>query len=169
MNMQNPGLFKSFLIALGVLAVIALFVTGLGIIQLPNWPFIYFLFAFTGLAKVTKQGWVDTFVGAGIGLLVGLSSTIIGQFLGAAIGTVVMLVLVILLITGLVSGKFKYANVPCMFTLTAISAFIFTTPYAAVGGILLSFLIAAALFGVLVLVLASAGKKKATNETTITN
>jgi amino acid transporter len=85
------------------------------------------------------------------------------------IPTIVMLVLVILLITGLISGKFKFANVPCKFTLTAISVFICKTPYEAVGGILLSFLIGAALFEVVVLVLASAGKKKALKETANTN
>ncbi len=160
MEAKKPNLLVSLGIAIAVLVVIGGVSVGLGAIGIPAWPFIFFLFAITTLSKLTKDGWLDTFIGGLIGLLVGLSSVIFGYFFGPTVGLIALLVLVIILITLLVSGKFKYINVVCLFVLTAVSSFTAFIPPEQIVPVLISFGIGAAVFGLVVLLM-SKGKKKA--------
>jgi hypothetical protein len=160
MEPKRPTIFQSILVAVVILAVIVLLSLGLAAIGLPAWPFIFFLFALTTLAQVTRTDWVQTAVGGLIGLVVGMAQIIGTHFFGATVGLVLLAVSVLVILTLVVDGRFKYTNKTCLFILTAVSSFATFITFEQVMPIILSFLAGVALFGVIVFIMESRAKGK---------
>lgn len=161
MQPKRPTIVQSVLIAVAILAFVVVLSLLLGLVSLPVWPFIFFMFFLTTLSQVNRTGWVDTFVGGLIGLIVGMAQVIGAHFFGATAGLVLLAVSVLVILTLVVDGRFKYTNKACLFVLTAVSSFALFIPFEQVLPIILSFLLGATFFGIIVLVAESRGKKKA--------
>lgn len=69
-------------------------------------------------------------------------------------------VAVLVVLTLVVDGRFKYTNKACLFVLTAVSSFALFIPFEQVLPVILSFLLGAGFFGIIILVVESRGKKK---------
>jgi hypothetical protein len=104
---------------------------------------------------------VETFIGGLIGLIVGVSQVIGAQLFGATVGLTILAVAVLVLLTLVVDGRFKYTNKTCLFILTAVSSFAAFIPFENILPMIGSYLVGAALFGAIVLVMAFNARKKA--------
>lgn len=160
MQPKRPTIIQSVLVAVAILAFVVVLSLLLGLVSLPVWPFIFFMFFLTTLSQVNRTGWVDTFVGGLIGLIVGMAQVIGTQFFGATVGLALLAVAVLVILTLVVDGRFKYTNKACLFVLTAVSSFAAFIPFEQVMPVILSFLLGAAFFGIIVLVAESRSKKK---------
>ncbi len=161
MQAKRPTIIQSILVAVAILAFVVVLSLLLGLVGLPAWPFIFFMFFLTTFSQINRSGWVDTLVGGLIGLVVGLAQVIGTRFFGATVGLALLAVGVLVILTLLVDGRFKYTNKACLFVLTAVSSFALFIPFEQVVPVIISFLLGAAFFGIVVLVLESRGKKKA--------
>ncbi len=160
MQPKRPTIVQSILVAVAILAFVVVLSLGLAAIGLPAWPFIFFMFFLTTLSQVNRSGWVETFVGGLIGLIIGLAQVIGTRFFGATAGLALLAVAVLVVLTLVVDGRFKYTNKACLFVLTAVSSFALFIPFEQVLLVIVSFLIGAAFFGVIILVMESRAKKK---------
>lgn len=161
MEAKRPTILQSILIAFALLVIIVILSLLLAAIKLPTWPFIFFLFSLTTLATVDRKNWVETLIGGLIGLIVGMSQVIGTALFGETVGLIILAVAVIVILTLVVDGRFKYTNKTCLFVLTAVSSFAMFIPFESVLPILASFLVGAALFGVIILISEANAKKKA--------
>ena len=158
---KRPTILQSILVAVAILAFVVVLSLGLGAIGLPAWPFIFFMFFMTTFSQLSRAGWVETFVGGLIGLVIGLAQVIGTQLFGATAGLALLAVAVLAGLTLVVDGRFKYTNKACLFTLTAVSSFALFIPYAQVLPVIASFTLGAVFFGIVILVLESRAKGKA--------
>lgn len=161
MEPKRPTIIQSVLVAFAILVFVVLLSALLAALKLPAWPFIFFVFALTTLAHLDRKSWVETLVGGLIGLVVGVSQVIGAQLFGATAGLLILAVSVLVILTLVVDGRFKYINKTCLFVLTAVSSFAAFIPFESVLPIIVSFLLGAAFFGVVILLLEATAKKKA--------
>lgn len=162
MEAKRPTILQSVLIAFVLLIIIVILSLLLAAIKLPAWPFIFFLFSLTTLAAVDRKNWVETLIGGLIGLIIGMSQIIGAALFGETVGLIILAVSVIIILTLVVDGRFKYTNKTCLFILTAVSSFSAFIKFEEVLPIIASFLVGAALFGVIILISEANAKKKAT-------
>lgn len=161
MQPKRPTIVQSILVAVAILAFVVVLSLGLAAISLPAWPFIFFMFFLTTFSQPNRSGWVETIAGGLIGLVIGLAQVIGTHFFGATVGLALLAVSVLVVLTLVVDGRFKYTNKACLFVLTAVSSFALFIPFEQVLPVILSFLLGAVFFGIIILVLESRGKKKA--------
>jgi len=152
----------SILLAIVILVIFAVCKTVLSAVELPLWPFVFFVFPLLKLCTFDWKGWLDTTVGGLIGLLVGFLFQILSG--GSSIWLIAYLVGVIAIITLVVDGRFRFTNKACLFMVTAMTIF---GDYPSllnmdvVVPVFISFLIAVVLFALIIFLKGVLGKKKA--------
>ena len=160
MQPKRPTIVQSILVAVAILVFVVVLSLALAAINLPAWPFIFFMFSLTTLSQTNRSGWVETLVGGLIGLIIGMAQVIGAHYFGATAGLILLAVAVLAILTLVVDGRFKYTNKTCLFVLTAVSSFALFIPFEQVLPIILSFLLGVAFFGIIILVVESRSKKK---------
>lgn len=106
---QQP-VWKSFLFAIVVLAILIPIVLGFSAVKIPFWPILVFMFYYAVILHLEPSKFYTTAVGGLIGILVSFSGTIFGYLMGKAVGELIYLVFLAALITALIDGRIKYVN-----------------------------------------------------------
>ncbi|MDR1204944.1 MAG: hypothetical protein LBL26_05630 [Peptococcaceae bacterium] len=157
----RPSIFRSLLITIVVLAIIIAMIMGLGMLGLPSWPLIFFLFYFTTIAGMRKDKLAVSAAGGFIGMTAGFSQGLLTLLTGnETAGTVGFLILVVVLVTLVVDGRVKAIDPLCMMMLTCLTSFTGITPPGIYLSCVVSYAVAVALFAVITTLLANAAAKK---------
>jgi len=154
----KPNIVKSFLIAVVALVVIVSIILGLGLVNLPAWPFVFFLFYFTTVVGMAKEKLVVTAVGGFVGITVGFSQGLINLLTGdETISMVIFLAIIVVLVTAVIDGRLKVIDPLCLMMLTCLTSFTGITPPEQYLGSLVTYAIVVAIFSAVVFL---QGRKK---------
>lgn len=131
--MNGTSLAKKVVTSL-IISIVAIIIfagigIGFGMIGIPLWPFVFFMFYFTSVVNFDKSKLWSTTIGGFIGILVGMSQGIITQLTGnPMIGLAVFIVLALTVVTMFIMGEFPFINVLTMLIITLLTLFSVMVP-----------------------------------------
>lgn len=126
--MKETSLPKQIFTSLATLLIASVVViaiaVGLGIIGVPLWPFILFVFFFASAEGFKMEKLKYTAISGAIGIFIGMAQGIISQVTGSSIiGLICFIALVLVFCTAFIMGNVPWSNVFGILVMTIMTLF----------------------------------------------